>query len=134
MSAATDATAYNELTQRHFEQPANVGELHGLGVGRAEAGAVAEGTWVRFDVQVLHDIVTAARFTAFGCPHVIAVCSWLTEISAGRGAAATLPESVQALRERFGMPVEKLGRLLLVEDAWIAAIRAAVTNSRAGLD
>jgi hypothetical protein len=36
-----------------------------------------------------------------------------------------LPESVQSLRARFDAPVEKLGRLLIVEDAWISAMRAA---------
>jgi hypothetical protein len=36
-----------------------------------------------------------------------------------------LPESVQAVRARFEAPVEKLGRLLIVEDAWTAAMRAA---------
>jgi hypothetical protein len=32
---------------------------------------------------------------------------------------------VQSLSERFGVPVEKLGRLLLVEDAWNAAMTQA---------
>ena len=38
-----------------------------------------------------------------------------------------------ALQRRFEVPVEKLGRILTVEDAWIGAIRAAVTKSRAAL-
>ena len=134
MSAATHNVAYSALTRRYFEHPVNAGVLHGLGVGRGEAGAVAEGTWVRFDVQVLHGIVTAARFTAFGCPHVIAVASWITEAAAGRPGTPPLPEPVPALRLRFELPVEKLGRLLTIEDAWCAAIRAAVTNLGAALD
>jgi len=125
---------YNELTRRHFDHPVNAGELQGLGVGRAEAGAIEEGTWVRFDVQVLHGRLTAARFSAFGCPHVIAVASWLCETCVGRPDVAALPEPVPALRQRFCMPVEKLGRLLLIEDAWNAAIRAAITKSRAALE
>jgi hypothetical protein len=50
----------------------------------------------------------------------------VAEQAPGRAvAAAHLPESVQALQARFEVPVEKLGRLLVVEDAWIAALRAA---------
>ena len=30
---------------------------------------------------------------------------------------------MQHLRERFAVPVEKLGRLLIIEDAWMAAVR-----------
>ncbi len=125
---------YSELTRRYFDAPVNVGVLRGLGVGSAEAGSLPEGTWVRFHVQILHDTVTAARFNAFGCPHLIAAASWLTESTAGTRAVAALPEPAPALLSRFGMPAEKLGRLLLIEDAWIAAIRAAITKSRAALD
>jgi hypothetical protein len=37
-----------------------------------------------------------------------------------------LPESVQALRDRFAVPVEKMGRLLVIEDAWLAAVLPAI--------
>ena len=47
--------------------------------------------------------------------------------------AARLPESPRALQHRFAVPVEKLGRILVVEDAWCAAIRAAITLCGAGL-
>ena len=59
------------------------------------------------------------------CPHIIAVSSWLAEQAPGREVKAQLPESIQSLRERFEVPIQKLGRLLVVEDAWIAALRAA---------
>jgi NifU-like protein involved in Fe-S cluster formation len=124
---------YSELTQRYFQQAPNAGTLQGLGVGSATAGSRHSGTEVRFDVQVVDDHITVARFQAFGCPHVIAIASWLTEQSAGRRARAALPENVQALGRRFEVPVEKLGRILVVEDAWIAAIRAAVTKSKEAL-
>jgi hypothetical protein len=65
------------------------------------------------------------RFLAFACPHVIAVAAWLAEQAVGQELRGQLPESVQSLRERFGVPVEKLGRLLLVEDAWKAAMTRA---------
>ncbi len=132
MSAAPDP--YSELTQRYFEQSPNAGILQGLGVGSAMAGSEAAGTLVQFHVQILQQHITAARFLAFGCPHVIAVASWLTETCVGRRVQETLPENVHALQRRFEVPVEKMGRLLVIEDAWIAAIRAAITKSRAALD
>ena len=124
---------YSELTQRYFQQAPNAGTLHGLGVGSATAGSRDSGTQVRFDIQVVDDHITVARFQAFGCPHVIAIAAWLTEQSSGKRAHAALPEDLQTLRRRFDVPVEKLGRLLVVEDAWVAAIRAGVTKSKAAL-
>jgi hypothetical protein len=120
---------YNELTRRYFESAACAGVLAGPGTARGSAGSRAQGTWVQFDVQVdsapRAGVIKAARFLAFGCPHVIAVAAWLAEQAVGRHPIAQLPESLPSLRQRFALPVEKLGRLLTVEDAWIAALSAA---------
>ena len=116
---------YNELTRRYFESAANVGELTGAGVFRGSAGSQTLGTWVQFDLQINAGAVSAARFLAFGCPHTIAVSSWLTEQAVGHPVKPQLAEGVQGLRARFAMPVEKMGRLLIIEDAWLAAAAAA---------
>lgn len=126
---------YNELTWRHFTQAAHAGVLAGSGVRRAAAGSQAHGTWVQFDVCLTQSngvtVVQDARFLAYGCPHVIAVADWVAEHAVGAAAGAALgavgvagglPESVAALQQRFAVPVEKLGRLLVVEDAWRAAL------------
>jgi NifU-like protein involved in Fe-S cluster formation len=119
---------YNELTSWYFEQAAACGVLSGPGTFRGAAGSRAQGTWVQFDVQAAAEaqLISAASFLAFGCPHVIAVAAWLAEQAVGRRMEPALPESVQSLRARFDAPVEKLGRLLIVEDAWISAMRAAM--------
>ncbi|HMK86727.1 MAG TPA: iron-sulfur cluster assembly scaffold protein [Steroidobacteraceae bacterium] len=118
---------YSELTRRYFESAARAGVLEGARCFRGSAGSRAQGTWVQFDVQLAPSArsLEEARFLAFGCPHVIAVSSWVAERASGLELGARLPESVEALRERFAVPTEKLGRLLIIEDAWIAALRAA---------
>jgi NifU-like protein involved in Fe-S cluster formation len=120
---------YNDLTWRHFSVAAYAGVLAGGGVHRGAAGSPEQGTWVQFDLQIGRTgapTVQDARFQAFGCPHVIAVADWLAQNAVGREVVPLrgLPESAAALRERFDMPVEKLGRLLLVEDAWRAALES----------
>jgi NifU-like protein involved in Fe-S cluster formation len=132
---------YNDLTRRHFESPDHAGVLAGVrpavrlegpaqagvrpAVRRGAAGSEAQGTWVQFDVQIgssQGETIDEVRFLAYGCPHVIAVSDWIAQQAVGREAKPALPESVQSLRERFDVPTEKLGRLLIVEDAWIAAV------------
>lgn len=119
---------YNELTRHHFDTAANAGVLTGPATRRGAAGSRTQGTWVQFDVQIdsNHGIETlgAVRFLAYACPHVIAVSDWIAQQSVGVEAKAVLLESVASLQQRFGVPIEKLGRLLIVEDAWIAAISA----------
>jgi NifU-like protein involved in Fe-S cluster formation len=117
---------YSELTLRYFETAAGAGVLTGPNVVRGAAGSRAQGTWVQFDVQVGEGLIQAARFLAFGCPHTIAVAAWVVEHAIGRPVRPALPESVQDLSGRFAVPIEKCGRLLVVEDAWIAALMVAV--------
>jgi hypothetical protein len=123
---------YNDLTRRYFETTPAAGVLGAApspasGFFRGSAGSRERGTWVQFDIQVQEARILDARFLAFACPHVIAAASWVAEHGGGSLAAA-LPEPVLALRERFGVPQEKLGKLLIMEDAWLAATRAAIDN------
>ncbi len=131
---------YSELTRRYFDKAgAAAGVLSGACVGRGSAGSRRDGTWVQFDIEVApvpaaQPRIVAARFLAFACPHTIAVAAWLAERSVGADCAAALPESVQALARHFTVPVEKLGRLLIVEDAWIAAAAAAARAAAAAAE
>jgi NifU-like protein involved in Fe-S cluster formation len=117
---------YNELTRRYFTTAASAGELTGPGVFRGAAGDREQGTWVQFDLQIDGGAVAAARFLAYACPHTVAVAAWLAEQAVGKSVGPALPESVQALQERFAVPVEKTGRLLIIEDAWLAAAVPAI--------
>lgn len=119
--------SYNDSTWNRFQRAAMAGVLSGPDRRRGAAGSPSQGTWVQFDVQVsalgqTPARVAAVRFLAHACPHVIAVADWIAQIAVGRVAEPILPESVASLCARFDVPTEKLGRLLILEDAWIAAI------------
>jgi NifU-like protein involved in Fe-S cluster formation len=114
---------YNEATLHYFRTAETAGVLTGPGTWRGAAGTRERGTWVQFDVRISEGIIRDVRFLAFGCPHTLAVSAWVAEQAVGRDARAVLPESVEDLNERFAVPVEKLGRLLIIEDAWLAALR-----------
>jgi hypothetical protein len=117
---------YNDLTRHHFETVVNAGVLSGPDTRRGTAGSRTQGTWVQFDVRIDPggglETLAAVRFLAYACPHVIAVSDWIATHARGLEATCRLPESVASLRQRFGVPIEKMGRLLIIEDAWIAAI------------
>jgi hypothetical protein len=120
---------YSRLTWEHFSNASSAGVLTGTDVARAAAGSAADGTWVQFDIRAKRRgfaaaLIIEARFQAFGCPHTIAVADWLAGRAAGRSAEPRLPEPVGALQQLFGMPVEKLGRLFVLEDAWVGAVQA----------
>jgi NifU-like protein involved in Fe-S cluster formation len=119
---------YSALTWQHFNTARHAGVLTGQRGRRGAAGNRDQGAWVQFDL--LSDEsdpgseslpIREAKFLAFGCPHVIAVADWLAEISIGRTSMTVEPA---ALQQQFEVPIHKMGRLLVVEDAWIAALSA----------
>ncbi len=79
--------------------------------------------WVRFQVRVLDGIIHAARYNVYGCPHTVAAAEWTAEWLEGRPIAALCELKMRTRREALGVPVEKLGNLLLMEDALAACRR-----------
>lgn len=115
---------YSDLTRRYFESASRAGTL--AAGFRGAAGQLAQGTWVQFDLHVDAGAIADVRFLAFACPHTIAVCEWLAENSVNHPLRRDMPHSIAEVRHLFGVPVEKIGRLVIVEDAWRAAVAAAI--------
>ncbi len=125
LTGTASPTQYNGMTWTHFQRAAAAGSLSGPDVRRGSAGDRTTGTRVQFEVQSEPNDrkrLRAVKFLAYGCPHVIAASDWVAQQGAGGEPSAALPSSVGTLQRRFAVPVEKLGRLLIVEDAWIAAL------------
>lgn len=104
------------------------------GAGRplcGEAGSVAEGTQVRFQLRVVEGRISEARFRAYGCPYTLATCNWLAGRLPGLTLAQLATESPQQWSGVLGVPVDRLTRLLTIEDALRAA--AAQAQSEQGL-
>lgn len=90
-----------------------------------EAMALDRGAWVRFEALIDHGRVMDCAFRAWGCPHVLAASAWTCSEARGLaiGTAGAIP--AQRLAKALDAPAEKLGRLLVVEDAMHALFAAA---------
>jgi cysteine desulfurase len=117
--------ALSPLTWKYFRSLPGAGAPPG-GEGlvvTGEAGGRGEEVWVRFHLRVDGDIVKDAHFQAYGCPHTLAVAAWLTEQLPGRTLEDLIPGAPAQWAQTLSVPVEKLGRLLRVEDALRACCR-----------
>jgi len=114
------------LARQLFTQVPGAGALQdGAGVFRGEAGRMGTDTWVRFHLRITDGTVRDARFQAYGCPHTLAVTAWLTRQLPGRALfGLSLGEPAEWARA-LDVPTEKLGRLLVVEDALHACLMSA---------
>ncbi len=88
-----------------------------------EAGGPGQEVWVRFRLQVRHGSVCSASFKAYGCPHTLAVAAWLAARLEGRSRAELIPGRPEDWARELAVPVEKLGRLLRIEDALHECLR-----------
>jgi cysteine desulfurase len=88
-----------------------------------EAGAAGQDTWIRFHLLVADGVVKDARFEAYGCPHTLAVAAWIAKELPGRRREALQPGTPRDWVKTHSVPIEKLGRLLVVEDAVQACLR-----------
>lgn len=117
-SAAGIRDSLSPLTREAFTRLAHAGRFPGDGsVVTGEAGREATGTRVRFHLRLDGPVVAEARFEAYGCPHTLAVASWLAGELAGRRREALAPGTPADWAGRFEVPPAKLGRLLVIEDA-----------------
>jgi cysteine desulfurase len=118
------------LARRYFLAPARPPEFPdgapSAEVLQGQAGSESEGTRIFFELKIADGIVKSARFSAYGCPHTVAVAAWLCETLEGAPLAGVAPGAPADWAGKFAVPAEKLGRLLVVEDA----LRAALTPAR----
>jgi cysteine desulfurase len=98
-------------------------EAGGAGTGSrgsqviGEAGGPGQEVWIRFRLGLRAGAVTSALVKCYGCPHTLAVAQWVAERLRGRSRADLAPGTPAEWAEALAVPAEKLGRLLVVEDA-----------------
>ncbi|MGH8179441.1 MAG: cysteine desulfurase family protein [Steroidobacteraceae bacterium] len=102
-----------EAAGRGANAPASGAQAEAVG----EAGGPGQEAWVRFRLGIQGGVVKSALFKAYGCPHTLAVAAWVAGRLRGRGRADLAPGTPAEWADALAVPVEKLGRLLVVEDA-----------------
>jgi NifU-like protein involved in Fe-S cluster formation len=105
--------AYSSRVRAYFGAPAHAGALddgHSVLVDD-------QGVRLQLSATVDDGKLGAMRFRAWGCPHTIAVTEAVCEALEGRPVAELLEFSSRDLMEELSVPVEKTGRILVIEDA-----------------
>ena len=130
----TPGDPYSDLVARHFDAPGHVGPLDGdrANVFTGAAGRREGSLQVRFEARIEAGRIEAMAFQAYGCPHAIAACSLITERLTGRPALELECVDVRALMRELDVPVEKTGRILILQDALHDCFRAWDNRRLAG--
>lgn len=113
-----DLDPYNAEVRRCFENPVHAGDLDGRYAVAlsAEGRDAAQGAWLVIAAGIDEGNIAAMRFRALACPHLLAAAELACRDLEGEAGGALLTYSALGLRDRLALPVEKTGRLLLLED------------------
>jgi NifU-like protein involved in Fe-S cluster formation len=136
MSANTAGPArghYSEAVRRLFRAAGHAGELtsengHFVVAEAVEGGA---GARIRLSGRAEGGRWLALRYRIFGCPHLIAAAESVCERFEGAAVDAVRNLAVADLVAELEIPVEKTGRLLLLEDAF-RQLAAGLEKSASG--
>lgn len=115
---------YSEIFKDHLAHPRGVGELAGADVIAEESNPVC-GDRLRLSLCLKGELISAARFLAYGCAPTLACGSVLTEMLEGRtreeAARLTRADITRALG---GLPARKSHAAALA----IETLRAALAS------
>ncbi len=102
-----------------FERLPHAGDLApGPGaVVHGEAMALDRGAWVRYEARIASGRIADCAFRAWGCPHTLAAAALVASRMRGQDVGTGTAFDARHLARELDAPVEKLGRLLVVEDA-----------------
>ena len=114
--------AYHANVVDHYENPRNVGSLHGEAVGTGLVGAPACGDVMKLQIKVVDGIVEDAKFKTFGCGSAIAASSVASEWIKGKTIDECLKLTNTDIAAHLRLPPVKLHCSMLAEDAIKAAV------------
>ncbi len=129
MNVTTESGNYNELVRRYFANPVHAGPLpeqYNDGVV-GEAMESETGARVVLSAVVDEGTIRVLRYQVFGCPHLIAAAEAFCGEAEGKALTALTELEVPNLMSSLAIPVEKTGRVFILEDA-AKALHISVTG------
>lgn len=106
------ADPYNSRVREYFFNPEHSGEVPDGAVGYFED----QGIRIRLSAKAADGSVSAMRFCAWGCPHVIAAAEAACRRFEGCPVAELEQFSTAQIMKDLAVPIEKTGRILVLED------------------
>ena len=102
---------YSDEVRRLFKAPAHAGTAK-----EASARVDAQGVSVELSANARDGRLETVRFRAKGCPHLVAAAEALCADLEGQPVAALESHFGTDIMRRLSVPVEKTGRILILED------------------
>ncbi len=114
---------YSPRVREYFNNPRHAGDLENAAIGYF----ADQGLRIRLAATVADGKIMALRFKAWACPHTIAAAEAVCVYYEGRDVRDLEEFSSDQIMEDLGVPIEKTGRILVLEDT-IRSLRQAIAD------
>ena len=119
---------YSQEVTEHFQNPSNVGTITDAD-GKATIGSAASGVMLNLTLSINDNIITAAKFRAFGCPTAIACGSVLTELIIDKQLSEAQKINATHISKHLGeIPESKRRYTIYAEEVLKTAIEDALSE------
>ena len=115
---------YSQRVRSLFAEPAHAGTL--AAARRVSVGD--QGVCIELSADIKNGLIERLRFRAWGCPHVLATAEALCAQHEGQAVVDLENFTAADLMQSLAVPVEKSGRILVIEDA-VRALGAAIRET-----
>jgi NifU-like protein involved in Fe-S cluster formation len=115
---------YNSLVRELFANTAHAGSLDDA----VSAEKSEQDVRIGFSASGKDGTIEQLRFSAWGCPHLIATAEAVCAEFEGQTASQLEEFSVSDLMQRLAVPAQKSGRILVLEDT-VRLLGAALRES-----
>jgi NifU-like protein involved in Fe-S cluster formation len=106
------ADPYNSVVREYFASTEHCGDVCDGAVGYFED----QGMRIRLSAEVEDGTITRLRFRAWGCPHVIAAAEAVCRQFEACQVTELEQFNTAQIMQDLAVPVEKTGRILVLED------------------
>jgi len=115
----TDHDPYNVVLRACFENPDHAGDLQGeyARVLASESVESDHGVRIVLSAGIADGMIVEMRFRVWGCPHTIAAAETLCSDLEKGPVSGLSAFDTNGMMQRLSVPVEKTGKILLLEDA-----------------
>ena len=114
---------YSAVVRALFAEPLHAGRANG-----PSARVASQGVDVELSADIGDGRLNRLRFRAKGCPHLVAAAEALCADLEGQPVAALGSPFGNDIMRRLSVPVEKTGRILVLEDAAAELLRCLTAS------
>jgi len=103
---------YSATVRELFAMTPHAGDL----AGAKSVSTTDQDVRIQLSADVEDGVIKAMRFRAWGCPHLIAAAEAACTALEGQAATGLVDWAAADLMDNLPVPVEKTGRILVLED------------------